>query len=851
MQLKKFIGFAVIFVAALAALFGWALFWPEDACGEPACVRPRFSLAVEVDAFRQVAPIDFEVPVGEGSISLHQILAAGGIDVRVQPGQMDLPYMAASGPLDRADLYQFAATWRSKTRPEDVDARIYALLATALISDTGESLFGIMFDDVDREGFAVAPAMTVSKFGEREPEAIPLLQLRTFTHELLHALNRRHLDAAVMHDGRLSVEAPTRCISGQEYGHWYLREFPLLAISPETIRFFQTASPRDVLPGQESARFQKHSSPTECEDARANLAGEMAVTRWQLAQRRLRRAFSIQTARATDEWPADADTGSVAPKSGLQQSHAQGASHDGADEGEDPGDNGTEVAAPETPPVELQVQALPTPYPLGYPIAIRILARNDGDRPLPIKGRLMPGYGMVHVEYRPLPASDHDDQMLDDRIPTAENLDGDAPHEGEPDAPRWKVQESIHMDEHANAGAGADAPDPGSSVTEPAQAGWRSVKPLAWFEPASDEQAMLEPGTLTEQTVPIYFGNDGWTFRTPGQYQVRVKMHAARGIADMASDPIVLSVQAPGTPDDQAALQPLLDEQGELDDEVGRLLTFGGRIGVDQDIAPLESAARRYGHTALGSALRLTLISQRLRRPIDPLTGLRPLPDFSDAREMLKDTCTDSGIAALKHQMLLGHADAIPQGMSDQAHTGTAAWDGISTSRGESIPTYSDTGLESWGPRIQFCFDEAELHGPSRRQALRAARQLRRSRPERVVVVGHGDFAGSCRYNDSLGLRRAAALRQMLIDQGVPRHLIHIASLGERRPLDFSSTRAAHDRNRRVEILVTRGTPSAGARLSRTIASNCPAQPPFMQADSATGGAAIESPAIDGSEGAQ
>jgi len=837
MQLKKFTGLAVIFVVALAALFGWALFWPEDACGEPACVRPRFSLAIEVDAFRQVAPIDFEVPVGESSVSLHQILAAGGIDVRVQPGQMDLPYMAASGPLDRADLYQFAATWRSKTIPEGVDARIYALLATALISDTGESLFGIMFDDVDREGFAVAPAMTVSKFGEREPEAIPLLQLRTFTHELLHALNRRHLDAAVMHDGRLSVEAPTRCISGQEYGHWYLREFPLLAISPETIRFFQTASPRDVLPGQESARFQKHSSPTECEDARTNLAGEMAVTRWQLAQRRLREAFSIQTARATDEWPADADTGSVAPKPELQQSHAQEAPHDGAGEGEDPGDNGTEVAAPERPPVELRLQALPTPYPLGYPIAIRILARNDGDRALPIKGRLMPGYGMVHVEYRSLPVSDHDDQMLDDRIPEAENLAGDEPH-----APRRKAQRSIHVDD-ANADADADLE---SSIAEPAQAGWRSVKPLAWFEPASDEQAMLEPGALTEQTVPIYFGNDGWTFRTPGQYQVRATMHAARGTAEMASDPVVLSVQAPGTPDDQAALRPLLDEQGELADEAGRLLTLGGRIGADQDIAPLEFVARRYSHTALGSALRLTLISQRLRRPIDPLTGLRPLPDFSDAREMLKDTCTDSGIAALKHQMLLGHADTIPEGMSHQAQTGAAAWDGISTFRGDPIPTYSDTGLEPWGPAIQFCFDETELHGPARRQALRAARQLRRSRPERIVVVGHGDFAGSCRYNDSLGLRRAAALRQMLIDQGVSRHLIHIASLGERRPLDFSSTHAAHDRNRRVEILVTRGTPAAGARLSRTIASSCPAQPPFTQADSA-----IESAAIDGSEGAQ
>lgn len=806
MQLKKFIGLAVLFVAVPGGLFGWAFFWPEDACAEPACVRPRFSLAIELDAFRQVAPIDFEVPVGEDTISLHQILATGGIDVRLQPGRMDLPHMAASGPLDRADLYQFAAAWRSKTIPQDVDARIYALLATALISDTGESLFGIMFDDVDREGFAVAPGMTVSKFGEREPDAIPLLQLRTFTHELLHALNRRHLDAAVMHDGRLSVEAPTRCISGQEYGHWYLREFPLLAISPETIRFFQTASPRDVLPGQESAGFQKRSSPTECEDARANLAGEMAVTRWQLARRRLRQAFSMQAASAADESSADAagtpdaDTDDTAAMPGARQSRAPEMPHDQAGE-------------PEAPAVELRIQALPAPYPLGYPVAIRILARNDGDRPLPIKGRLMPGYGMVHVEYRPLPAPHDDERIARGRTADDQDLSDDEPHDEEPLAPR-----------EAESGAPSDPhTDPESSV---AQAGWRSVKPLAWFEPASDEQAMLEPGEITEQTVPIYFGNDGWTFRTPGQYQVRAKMHAARSVADVTSPPLVLSVQAPGTPDDQAALQPLLDEQGALDDEVGRLLTFGGRIGTDGDIAPLETVARRYSHTALGSALRLTLISQRLRRPIDPLTGLRPLPDFSDARAMLKDTCTDSGIAALKHQMLLRHGEAVPDGMPHHALPGAAAWDGVGTSGGDPIPTYSDAGLESWGPEIRFCFDDAELRGPARRQALRAARQLRRSAPERIVVVGHGDFAGSCRYNDALGLRRAAALRQMLIDQGVPRRLVHIASLGERRPLDFSSTREAHDRNRRVEILVPRGTLAANARLSRTISSNCPVPTP-------------------------
>ena len=115
-----------------------------------------------------------------------------GIDTTVTPDDLDLPYKAASGPLDRADLYRFAAAWGSKTVPSDADAKVYALLAAALVSDTGEPLFGIMFDVKDRQGFAVAPPTTANQFSDREPDAVPLLQLRTFTHELLHALNRRH-----------------------------------------------------------------------------------------------------------------------------------------------------------------------------------------------------------------------------------------------------------------------------------------------------------------------------------------------------------------------------------------------------------------------------------------------------------------------------------------------------------------------------------------------------------------------------------------------------------------------------------------------------------------------------------
>src|SRR5690606_28214271 len=146
-------------------------------------------------------------------------------------------------------------------------------------------------------------------------------------------------------------------------------------------------------------------------------------------------------------------------------------------------------------------------------------------------------------------------------------------------------------------------------------------------------------------------------------------------LRDATSETIVMRIAEAQTDEDHAALQPLLNEDGELDRGLGRLLSFGGRIGNAADITPLESIAALYGETALGSALRLTLLSQRLRPPIDPRTGERPLPDFSDARELVDDICSDSGIAAMAAELLDQRADTLPPRFHENIVGRAAAWD--------------------------------------------------------------------------------------------------------------------------------------------------------------------------------
>jgi outer membrane protein OmpA-like peptidoglycan-associated protein len=147
---------------------------------------------------------------------------------------------------------------------------------------------------------------------------------------------------------------------------------------------------------------------------------------------------------------------------------------------------------------------------------------------------------------------------------------------------------------------------------------------------------------------------------------------------------------------------------------------------------------------------------------------------------------------------------ARPDGMSNRAETSMAAWDGTTSMRGHTIPTYSDDALRPWGPSLHFCFNDADLRDPVRGAIPRLARLLRAEKPLRVVIVGHGDHQGTCRYNDGLALRRAQTARHALIRAGLRAATVQAASLGERRPLDFASSDSAHALNRRVEILVER-----------------------------------------------
>ena len=98
-----------------------------------------------------------------------------------------------------------------------------------------------------------------------------------------------------------------------------------------------------------------------------------------------------------------------------------------------------------------------------------------------------------------------------------------------------------------------------------------------------------------------------------------------------------------------------------------------------------------------------------------------------------------------------------------------------------------------------FEFDKAVLSDDSR-AALIAHAQFMKQYPSTIRLEGHADERGTREYNMALGERRAIAVKEFLVMQGVSESAIEVVSYGEERAASFGSNAAAWRMNRRVEL---------------------------------------------------
>jgi outer membrane protein OmpA-like peptidoglycan-associated protein len=103
---------------------------------------------------------------------------------------------------------------------------------------------------------------------------------------------------------------------------------------------------------------------------------------------------------------------------------------------------------------------------------------------------------------------------------------------------------------------------------------------------------------------------------------------------------------------------------------------------------------------------------------------------------------------------------------------------------------------------VFFDFDRANLTAQAMTTIKQAAAAAKAGNKTRIGVTGHADRSGSDAYNMALSLRRANAVKDALVREGIPATGITVVGRGESQPLVPTADGVREPQNRRVEIVL-------------------------------------------------
>ena len=103
---------------------------------------------------------------------------------------------------------------------------------------------------------------------------------------------------------------------------------------------------------------------------------------------------------------------------------------------------------------------------------------------------------------------------------------------------------------------------------------------------------------------------------------------------------------------------------------------------------------------------------------------------------------------------------------------------------------------------LPFRFDSEELTEEGRKLLPDVLQAVKNYPVPEVVVIGHTDTTGTPQSNAELGLRRANAVRALLVQAGLDMAAIDVRSHGEAELLVPTADGVFEPRNRRVEVTV-------------------------------------------------
>jgi len=146
---------------------------------------------------------------------------------------------------------------------------------------------------------------------------------------------------------------------------------------------------------------------------------------------------------------------------------------------------------------------------------------------------------------------------------------------------------------------------------------------------------------------------------------------------------------------------------------------------------------------------------------------------------------------------LLAACESTPETAGNTSGGGAGSGATGTSTAGKIVPGSKEDFVTNVGDRVFFAFDKSDLSADSRRTLERQAAWLKQWSNQRLTVEGHCDERGTREYNLALGERRANAVKDYLVAQGVSASRLSTISYGKERPAVLGSNEAAWAQNRR------------------------------------------------------
>ena len=121
------------------------------------------------------------------------------------------------------------------------------------------------------------------------------------------------------------------------------------------------------------------------------------------------------------------------------------------------------------------------------------------------------------------------------------------------------------------------------------------------------------------------------------------------------------------------------------------------------------------------------------------------------------------------------------------------------------IPGSAEDLRVNVGDTVHFALDQYNVEETDKALLGRQAAWLQRYPAVRVTIEGHADERGTREYNLALGARRANAVKEYLVSQGVSTGRVETVSYGKERPLAVCSEESCFAQNRRAVTVISAG----------------------------------------------